>query len=469
MKVIKIGGGCLNGNRTIAGIMDLLATHGKGNVVVVSALHGVTNKLLAGMRLALADEAAIPGHIKGLRDLHHQAAERLIHQGPQRTATLEALEILLKRLKRYYFGLNFTAESTPRIKDLIASFGERLCARLLTGVMQARGLAATCHLPEEIGLITDGKYGDATANLSLTSRNITDSLRPHLREDSLIFIPGFYGVSKAGELTTFGRGGSDYAAAVIAATLEAEVLEIWKDTRGFMSADPRMVSEATLIPTLSYAEAAELAYFGARILHPRTVEPVRGKKIPIAIKNTLDPDGPHSVIHHRSPLSPQVIKSVAHANDIGILKVNASGVGARPGILAQVAGAVSERGVNIKSVVTSQTCISLLLDRSDIERAHEGLKASRPRPYRRIETVTDIALISIVGEGLLQRQGIAAQCFTAVAACKVNVEMISFGPSPAALYFLCREADLAAAVTAIHSTFFGAPRCLVPTSRSKTS
>jgi aspartate kinase len=216
-----------------------------------------------------------------------------------------------------------------------------------------------------------------------------------------------------------------------------------------------------LIPTLSYAEAAELAYFGARILHPRTVEPVRGKKIPIAIKHTLDPDGPHSVIHSRSSRRRQVIKSVAYARDIGVLKVHASGVGARPGILAQVAGAVSAKGVNIKSVVTSQTCISLLLARDDVKRARDGLQACRPRPYRRIDVVTDIALISIVGEGLLHRQGIAAQCFTAVAACNVNVEMISFGPSPAALYFLCREKDLEAGVTAIHSTFFGAPSCLL--------
>jgi aspartate kinase len=175
------------------------------------------------------------------------------------------------------------------------------------------------------------------------------------------------------------------------------------------------------------------------------------------------------VIQSRSPRRRQVVKSVAYADDIGVLKVHASGVGARPGILAQVAGAVSEQGVNIKSVVTSQTCISLLLARADMERAREGLKASRPRPYRRIEAVADIALISIVGEGLRERQGIAARCFTAVAECDVNVEMISFGPSPAALYFLCRERDLDAAVTAIHATFFGAPRCLLRPSEAGAS
>ena len=461
MKVIKIGGGCLNGSATISSIMDLLTTHGRGHVIVVSALHGVTDTLLNGMQLALTDESAIPHHINGLRDLHIQTADLLIPAGPYHTNTLERINDLLMRLERYYYGLNFTAECTPRIKDLIASVGERLCALLLSGAIQARGLKAFCRQPEEIGLVTDGKYGDATAHLKLTRRNFASKLKPHLADDTLAFIPGFYGVSKAGEITTFGRGGTDYAAAVVAAALNAELLEIWKDTQGFMSADPRMVPEATLIPTLSYAEAAELAYFGARILHPRTVEPVRGKRIPIAVKNTLDPDGPHSVIHSRSSRRPQVIKSVAHATEIGVLKVHASGVGARPGILAQVAGAVSEKGVNIKSVVTSQTCISLLLERSDMEMAQEGLKATRPRPYRRLEAVDHTALISIVGDGLLHRQGIAAQCFTAVAACGVNVEMISFGPSPAALYFLCREEDLTAAVTAIHSTFFGAPRCLL--------
>jgi aspartate kinase len=210
---------------------------------------------------------------------------------------------------------------------------------------------------------------------------------------------------------------------------------------------------------LSYEEAAELSYFGAKILHPRTVEPLRRKKLNISFKNTMNPDGPGSLITARSPRPKNVIKSVTHDTDMGILKIHASAVGARPGILAQVAGQLTKSGINIKSVVTSQTCISLLLASKDLDSGREALKSLKPRAFRRVEKVDDVALVGIVGEGLAKREGIAARCFAAVAACKVNVEMISFGPSPVALYFLVRTRDLHSAVNAIHSTFFSAPRC----------
>lgn len=246
---------------------------------------------------------------------------------------------------------------------------------------------------------------------------------------------------------------------MVAAALDAERLDIWKDTAGFMSADPRLVPEARLIAVLSYEEAAELAYFGAKILHPRTVEPARRRKMKIAIKNTLAPDAEGSLITARSPRPRSVIKSVAYDTDIGILKVHASGVGARPGILGKVASCIAGHGINIKSVVTSQTCISLLLARRDMDAARQALMGIRPRPFRKVDRLEDVALIGIVGDGLLHREGIAARCFTAVADCRVNVEMISFGPSRAALYFLVKEKDLASGVNAIHSTFFGSLRC----------
>jgi aspartate kinase len=189
------------------------------------------------------------------------------------------------------------------------------------------------------------------------------------------------------------------------------------------------------------------------------VEPLRRRKLNIDIRNTMNPEGPGSLITARSPRPKNVIKSVTHDTDIGILKIHASGVGVRPGILVQVAGRLTESGINIKSVVTSQTCISLLLAHKDLETGREALNSLRPRPYRRLESIDDVALVGIVGEGLAKRKGIAARCFAAVAACDVNVEMISFGPSRVALYFLVRNHDLHRAVNAIHSTFFSVPRC----------
>jgi len=459
MRVIKVGGGCLNGKKTIEGIVDLMTERGLGNVFVVSALYGVTDFLLTSLEVALDHEEHIPDLISKLKTRHLLVARHLMPRKAELKSYTRELEKSLGQLERLYYGLNFTRAITPRLRDVISSYGERFAAHLLASAVRCRGCSASYRMPHKIGLITDGKYGDATADLSKTARHFNNHLTPLLGKQKILFLPGFFGASESGEITTFGRGGSDYSAAVVAAALNADRLDIWKDTEGFMSADPRLVPEARLIPVLSYEEAAELAYFGAKILHPRTVEPARRRRMEIAIRNTLAPDAAGTLITSRSPRPRSVIKSVAFDSDIGILKVHASGVGARPGVLGEVATCVAAHGINIKSVVTSQTCISLLLSRQDMMAARQGLMGIKPRPFRKIDRLEDIALIGIVGDGIQHREGIAARCFSAVARCRVNVEMISFGPSRAALYFLVKQKDLVSAVNAIHSSFFSTPRC----------
>lgn len=459
MKVIKIGGGCLSSKETIAAILDLLATRGLGNIIVVSALGGVTDLLLDGMRRALEDEEAIGELMSRLKSRHMLVAGHVVSGEKELRAFSLELGKILGKLERLYYGLHFTREITPRMADSISSFGERMCAHLLRAALQARKSRACCRFPEEIGILTDGKYADATALLDISEKSFQEKLRPMLSDERVLFIPGFYGVSENGEITTFGRGGSDYSAAVVTAISGADGLEIWKDVDGFLSADPKFIPDATLIPELSYDEAAELAYFGAKILHPRTVEPLRDKGLPIEIRNTLNPDVTGSRITSRGKSSPGAVKSVAHTTDISILKVHASGVGMRRGILSEVATAVADKGVNIKSVVTSQTCISLLLARKDVEPAARALQALQPRPFSSLEKIEGIALVAVVGKGLAEKPGIAAGCFSAAAACLVNIEMIAFGPSPVALYFIVREGDLHKAVAAIHNHFFKKQAC----------
>ncbi len=459
MKVIKIGGSCLNGKKTIAAIMELLASRGRGNIVVVSALSGITDLLIESMESARQEETAIPGIISRLKNRHMLVVRHLITAAKPLREFTRDFDRYLTRLERLYYGLNFTREITPRLYDTISSYGERFSALVLSAAMRARGEKSICRMPQEIGLVTDGKCGDATADLRQTEKNFVERLVPTLNGRQITFVPGFFGVSATGEITTFGRGGSDYSAAVIAAASGAERLEIWKDVDGFLSADPKFVSEAALIQELSYDEAAELAYFGAKILHPRTVEPLRRRKLAVEIRNTLDPDAVGSRIAAKRSISGDVVKSVAHSNDIGVLKVHASGVGMRKGILTEVSARVAESGINIRSVVTSQTCISFLVSLQDLDPCKRALMSMKPRPFRRLETVADVALIGIVGEGLSSRAGIAARCFTAAAECRVNIEMIAFGPSPVALYFLVRKENLQKAVTAIHSHFFSGARC----------
>ncbi len=454
MKVIKIGGGCLKDGPSANIILDLAATRGKGNIFVVSAFYGVTNALISGIEAALASEDSIEAVIQDLRSRHHTIIDCLVDSAEAKEQVLQTLEDLLGKLERYYFGISFTREATPRMRDMIAVSGERISAMILAGAMTSRGIDSGVALPEEAGIITDGKFMDATALMAPTRENLSLRLGRQVTENKILFVPGFYGISKTGEITTFGRGGSDYSAAVVAAGVRADILEIWKDTPGFMTADPDNIPECRLIPELTYEEAAELAYTGAGILHPRTVEPVRQADIDIAVKNTYDPDARGSRITRQAKEAATIIKSVSYTKDIAILKIHASGVGARQGILSLITGTVSGSGINIKSVVTSQTCISLLVSKNDAQTAHACIRAIHPRPFRESACRTRVALVSIVGEGLHLSRGIAARCFTAVSRADVNIEMISFGASDAAMYFLVHEDSLDTTIQALHDTFF---------------
>jgi len=453
MKVIKIGGGCLKGASVVSSIVELIIQRGRGDVFVLSALSGITDKLMTGIEVSMADEEKIPTLVDDIRQEHLCLARHLMTSQVYLKALEKELEPHLLKIERYFFGINFTREATPRMQDIIVSYGERLSVILMTQVLKSHGQEARYIMPWDAGIVTDGRFADATADMVKTAENMQKTVLPLMTDQTILFVPGFFGISETGEVTTFGRGGSDYSAAVVAAALKADILEIWKDTEGFMTADPWRIPEAKLISILSYEEASELAYSGAAILHPRTVEPVRKSGINIAIKNTLNPDGPGSLITERAVSAKNVIKSISHSMDIAVLKVYASGVGLRQGILAHIAGSLSQVGINIKSVVTSQTCISLLLSRRDIERAHTVIREMKPRLFRESEQVINTALISVVGEGLHNHRGIAARCFTAVSEVDVNIEMISFGPSKAALYFLVHEADLEKTMTALHSQF----------------
>lgn len=454
MNVIKIGGGCLKDETTITHALDMIAAHGAGNLFVISAFCGVTDLLLHSLHDALEFEDRIPALVGQIREAHLRIARAIFAESAEFQHYQEEFDDSLHKLERLYYGLNFTKELSPRTRDSISSFGERFAVELLVMALHFRKVRARALTPEEIGLMTNGKFGDATANLVKTTKNFKKTVEPLLDGERALLVPGFYGVSDKGDITTFGRGGSDYAAAVIASACGAEALELWKNVAGFMSADPDIVPEAALIPKLSYEEAAELAYFGAKILHPRTVDPLRRRGIPIRLRDIATADADGTLVSSATHLPSHTIKSVAHNEEIGILKVYSSSVGARPGILARIATQLAKAGINIKSVVTAQTCISLLLEGGDMEPAYEALKALKPKPYSRIERLDHIALIGIVGQGLQQRKGIAAKCFTAVAKSGVNVEMISFGPSRAAMYFLVRQAELATAVQSIHATFF---------------
>jgi len=285
-------------------------------------------------------------------------------------------------------------------------------------------------------------------------KNLAQCVLPVVNTGIVPVITGYFGCTVEGKITTFGRNGSDYCAAVIADGIDASRLEIWKDVDGFMSADPRIVKDAKNIDRLSYYEAAELSYFGAKILYPRTVEPLIKKDIPLHIKNIYCPEREGTVIRNGSYERTKIVKSITYNREISVLRIHGPGVGYKPGIIAEIGRILSDTGINIYSVITSQTCINLLLDLSDSRRSYEALKKLAGGVIERIDREGNIALIAVVGNGLLKSKGVAAKVFSAVAEEKINVEMISSGASEVAYYFIVQKKDLDSAVRAVHREFF---------------
>jgi bifunctional aspartokinase / homoserine dehydrogenase 1 len=254
-------------------------------------------------------------------------------------------------------------------------------------------------------------------------------------------------------ITLLGRGGSDYSASALAWCLSAKQIDIWKDVDGFKSCDPEIYSDAKTVKLLSYNETAELAYFGAKILHPRSVEPASDKNIPINIFNIRNRDaGVQTVI--KCSTSNQATKCVTSSKSFAFLRLDGSGVGLKPGILARVTAALEDKNINIASVITSQTVINILLASIDLKKAYSVIRALNLNAISKIEIHSNVAVVAIVGEGIVQQKGIAARIFQAVSRENINVDIISAGASPVAVYFIV-EKDLAnRAVGAIHSEFF---------------
>ncbi len=461
LQVHKVGGSCLGSAERLNQVVAVIAgAQAHADVVLVlSALPGVTDRLSALIEASPLSEPQIVEELGTLRAPHQALAAELLADPHLRLQVEEAQWALLASVERLLVGASYTGEVTPRLTDLVLCHGERLAVPLLVGLLRQHGIPAVATPPERIGLRTDGVFGNATVDAGETLSSVGAVLFPHLVEEHLPVVEGFYGIDGAGEVTTFGRGGSDYSAAVLAAVLGADELVIWKDVEGFLSADPTLVPHARLVPQLSYREAAELSYFGAKILHPRTVEPLAPTGVPLRIRPLADPSAAGTTVgqspHSDGSAARPVVCAVASDAHIGVLKLHGVGVGARPGVLGELTALVGDAGYNIRSVVTAQTCIALLLEAADLQPVARLVRARVGPPIERIELLPDRALVAIVGEGVLQTPGVAAGAFSAIAAEGINVELVSAGASEVAYYLVVSRSDLPSTVGAIHRWVLG--------------
>ena len=453
MKVLKFGGSSLKSGEAVKRVCRIIAADDEWKVVVVSAVSGVTEELLQFIS-QMRKEEDVEVFIKALEDKHTALLNDAVQDEAVKKAACVKMREKILKLERALYGFSYLEELTPRTKDIVQSLGERLSVVIVAAVLQDMDVKAVGMDADELGIITDGVYGGATADLEATRKHLCPKIRTMFDKGETPVVTGFFGRTNEGHVTVFGRNGSDYSAAVIANVLNADALEVWKDVDGFMSVDPKIVREAVPIDTLSYDEAAELSYFGAQVLHPRTVEPARMKNITIYVKNVFKPELRGTEIRPSGVQRASSIQSISFMKNRAIIKVFGAGAGYKAGVMSEISSKLTEVGINIYMAATSQTCIAFLVSKVDLPGADAALSNSKGGVIEKIETVDEVALLCVVGEGLGYQKGIASRVLTAVAKEGVSVSMISAGASLVAYCFTVDKKDLERTVKAIHKEFF---------------
>ena len=448
---MKFGGAVLSDGAGMARVARLVAREEGARIVVASAMGGVTDRLGESLDTVRADEGHVFVLVEGLRELHQDALHVVAPAGD--AAASYALDANLERLERLLYGIAYTQEATPRLHDLLMSFGERLSTPLLAAALRTAGCHAVAFDAEHAGIRTAGPFGRARPDLATLRHEVPARLGPTLEEGGIPVVTGYYGVGPDGEPTLFGRGGSDLVASLLGYALQATRIELWKDVPGFLSADPRAVPGARLVPELGYDEAAELANFGAKVLHARAVEPAEEAGIPIHIRCIEDPDAAGSIIHGRASPAAPIVRSVASMDRLAILRLEGPGMGHTPGVGRRVLGALEDAGINVLSVGTSQASLALVVEEADTALAEAALAPLVGGPVRGVRTTPGRSLVCVVGKGLGATPGSAARILAAVGERGVNVEMVSLGASDIAIDFLIAGGDRQRAVQGIHETF----------------
>ncbi|HVR88569.1 MAG TPA: aspartate kinase [Candidatus Limnocylindria bacterium] len=456
--VLKFGGTSIGSPPAIEAAAKIVGAHQGERVVVVSATAGTTDALVAASLVAASGDAM--GAQKAIEQLARQHKNLIADLvGVGGAEALSEIGDLTDRTIALLRSVALLRDCTARSLDAILSYGERITAPIVAAVLNARGLAAEALSTEGL-LITDDAFGHANPLALETRARAKQQLLPRLRYGTVPVLTGFIGSTADGVTTTLGRGGSDYSAAIIAAALGARECLIYTDVSGVMSADPRIVSDAKPLPALSYAEAAELSYFGAKVIHPRTVLPAIEAGIPVRILNTFAPDDPGTTIAATTPRDNTVVKATTSLGGLGLVTVQGAGMSGVPGFAARVFDTTAAQQISVLMIsqASSENSICLVVPIDSTPRLEVALREMFSRELARhdVEKVaieSPVAIVSAVGEGMRGTPGVAARLFGALGRAKVNVIAIAQGSSELNISLVVAERDRQKAVRAIHQEF----------------
>jgi aspartate kinase len=449
MIVIKFGGTSVGDASRVATAIEIVAGRAERRpIVVVSALSGVTNELVAATRLAASgDFDAVDEKVTRIRERHAEVAQRLVRQKS------DYLDSFLAQLRKHtdqisaiLKGISLVGEVSPRANDKIVAIGEKLSSVLFAYSMRLRTLPGV-HVDSEIVVVTDERFGDAAPDMDETRKRVREILLPEIERRHIPVMGGFIGRSISGATTTLGRGGSDYSASVLGAAIGAEEIQIWTDVDGMMTCDPRLIPTARIISEISYDEAAELAYFGAKVLHPKTIEPAVDARIPIRVLNTHNLESAGTRITREGGRTAGPI-AIALKKGITVIHITSNQMLGAHGFLARIFEIFDRFEVPVDLITTSEVSVSLTID----ERDNLELLLAALKPVAEVRVEDGQAIVALVGRRVMHDVGIGARMFTALEG--RHLSMMTMGSSDLNVSIVLPEAEADDAVRSLHAALF---------------
>ena len=454
---MKFGGTSVADAQCIRNVVEILEKHHKAGdelAVVVSAQRGVTDQLIEiTSKLPTAkDDTAIEPLIQALGKRHMTTLEGAAPDYVAETGAV--IEDRLISLQNILFAVYNLRELTPRSKDYIISFGERMIAPIISAALRQRGIPSSVIDGCDAGILTTPQHGESTALLESDDR-IKKRIAPLLGKEIPV-IMGFMGCTRNGVVTTLGRSGSDYSASIIGAGLDADEIWIWTDVDGIMTCDPRVINDARVMPSLSYIEVMELSYFGAKVMHPRSIEPAMRKNIPVRVKNTFNPSYPGTVIVRNGQRDNRVVKALTYIDNVAAININGAQMIGRPGVAKAIFSILADHEVNVMMISqgSSEANISLIVDEAHLNAAvHALADLVKQGVVREVTHNHDVCAVAVVGAGMAGAPGTGGRIFTSLGKTGVNVMMISQGSSEANISFVVKQQDGPRAVRVLHDEF----------------
>jgi aspartate kinase len=456
MVVMKFGGTSVEDAAAMRNVVEIVrkeatSARQRGDaapMVITSACAGITNKLITLAETAAQGKRSEAKDILKAIKSHHQKIVAELIQSDTKPLN-EQLSELFDDLSNFIKALDVFGELTPRLLDSVASNGELFSSLILAQALNDAEVR-TVWIDAREALITDDSFGKAQPLWDIVEKNAQDKILPHLHAGTVVLSQGYIGATMSGKTTTLGRGGSDYSAAIFGAALGASAIQIWTDVDGVLTTDPRLVPEARRLKVMTFREAAELAYFGAKVLHPSTIRPAVKQNIPVYVLNSKRPHIEGTLITNAVQSFEGMMKSIAHKKGQVIVNLTSTQMLDAYGFLYKVSKVFADYQTPIDMISTSEVSISLTIgDATHLDKIVAELES-----IAEVEIERNIAIVCVVGDNLRAAPGIAARIFSALAQQRINIKMISQGASEINIGFAVDEKDAQTAVKALHQEFF---------------